>query len=128
MSHRRDDRAPSGSARGRRSGWMVAFLAASLGLLGVILAVPAAAAPRDDAGRVVPTRIHDRAQAEGEVRVLVELSLPSRRVGEGALSPRARAAYRREIVDTAARVLDRLDPHPPPVLRPYPPPPQPAVP
>src|SRR3990172_882434 len=74
MSHRRDDRAPSGSARGRRSGWMVAFLAASLGLLGVILAVPA---------------------------------------------PRARAAYRREIVDTAARVLDRLTRHPHRVLRRY---------
>ena len=98
---------------------MVAFLAASLGLLGVVLAVPAAAAPRDDAGRVVPTRIHDRAQAEGEVRVLVELSLPSRRVGGGALSPRARAAYRREIVDTAARVLDRLTRHPHRVLRRY---------
>ena len=98
---------------------MVAFLAASLGLLGVILAVPAAAAPRDDAGRVVPTRIHDRAQAESEVRVLVELSLPSRRVSEGTLSTRARAAYRREIVDTAARVLDRLTRHPHRVLRRY---------
>src|SRR3990172_10298046 len=113
MSHRRDDRAPSGSARGRRSGWMVEFVAARWGLLGVVLAVPAAAAPRDDAGRVVPTRIHDRAQAESEVRVLVELSLPSRRVSEGTLSTRARAAYRRGIGDTPARVPDRLARPPP---------------
>src|SRR3989338_9919174 len=110
MSHRRDDRAPWGSARGRRSGWMVAFLAASLVLLGVVLAVPAAAAPRDDAGRVVPTRIHDRAQAESEVRVLVELSLPSRRVSEGTLSTRARAAYRRGVEGPAARGRGRAAP------------------
>src|SRR3990170_2356056 len=87
---------------------LVVFLPASL-----------AAAPRDDEGRVVPTRIHDRARAEGEVRILVELSLPSRRVGEGALSTRAGAAYRREILDTAARVLSRLCRHPHPVLLRY---------
>src|SRR6266545_6527294 len=67
------------------------FLAASLLLLGVILSANVAAAPRDEDSRKVPTRIHDRAQAEGEVRVLVELALPSGRRAEGALSNQARS-------------------------------------
>src|SRR4030095_9044669 len=99
--------------------------AASLLLVGVALPTPALAqtqappAPRDDSKRVVPTRIHDRAQTEGEVRVLVELALPSNRRTESALSAQARFAYRQEIADTAARVLARLAKHPHQVFRPY---------
>src|SRR3989442_9418491 len=95
------------------------FLAASLLLLGVMLSANVAAAPRDEDNRKVPTRIHDRARAEGEVRVLVELALPSGRRAEGALSNQARSAYRREIADTAARVLSGLATHPHRVLRQY---------
>src|SRR6058998_688861 len=95
------------------------FLAASLLLLGVILSANVAAAPRNEDSRKVPTRIHDRARAEGEVRVLVELALPSGRRAEGALSNQARSAYRQEIADTAARVLNRLATHPHRVLRRY---------
>src|SRR5258705_2122809 len=80
---------------------------------------PAPPAPRDDSQRVVPTRVHDRAQAEGEVRVLVELALPSNRRTESTLSAQARFAYRQEIADTAARVLARLAKHPHQVLRRY---------
>jgi subtilisin family serine protease len=99
--------------------------AASLLLLGVALPTPALAqtqappAPRDDSKRVVPTRIHDRAQTEGEVRVLVELALPSNRRTESTLSAQARFAYRQEIADTAARVLARLAKHPHQVFRRY---------
>src|SRR4029453_5319553 len=99
--------------------------AASLLLLGVALPTPALAqtqappAPRDDSKRVVPTRIHDRAQAEGEGRVLVEPALPSNRRPESTLSAQARLAYRQEIVDTAARVLARLAKHPHQVFRRY---------
>ena len=95
------------------------LVAASLLLLGIILPTPALAAPRDDDKRVVPTRIHDRAQAEGEVRVLVELALPSNRRTESALTLQARSAYRQEIADTAARVLGRLAKHQHRVLRRY---------
>src|SRR5262245_5371113 len=84
------------------------LVAASFLLLGVALPTQALAqtgapsAPRDDSKRVVPTRIHDRAQAEGEVRVLVELALPSNRRTESTLSSaQARLAYRQEIADTA---------------------------
>src|SRR5437867_13162090 len=84
------------------------LLAASLLLLGAILPTSVVAAPRDDDSRVVPTKIHDRARAEGEVRVLVELALPSSRVAEGAVPSHARAAYRQEITDTASRLLSRL--------------------
>src|SRR3989454_12787484 len=79
------------------------LLAASLLLLGVILSANVAAAPRDEASRKVPTGIHDRARAEGEVRVLAELALPWGRRAEGALSIQARSAYRQAIADTAAR-------------------------
>src|SRR5437867_3707476 len=95
------------------------LLAASLLLLGAILPTSAVAAPRDDDSRVVPTKIHDRARAEGEVRVLVELALPSSRVAEGAGPSHARAAYRQEITDTASRLLSRLTQHPHRVLRRY---------
>src|SRR5437667_3818616 len=95
------------------------LLAASLLLLGAILPTSVVAASRDDDSRVVPTRIHDRARAEGEVRVLVELALPSSRRAESALSNQARSAYRQEIADTAARVLNRLATHPHDVLRRY---------
>ena len=94
-------------------------LAASLLLLGIIVPTLAVAAPRDEKSRVVPTRIHDRALAEGEVRVLVELALPSGRFAEGALTTQARAAYRQEITDTAARVLSRLTQSPHRVGRRY---------
>src|SRR5688500_16477953 len=103
---------------GRMRPWTPSLLAASLVLLAVsCLSTRAGAAPLDDENRVVPTPIHDRAQAEGEVRVLVELSLPSRRQAEGGLSGQARADYRKEISDTAARVLSRLTKHPHRVLR-----------
>ena len=94
-------------------------LAASLLLLGIILPTLAVAAPREEESRLVPTRIHDRALAEGEVRVLVELALPSGRFAEGALSTQARAAYRQEITDTASRVLSRLTQYPHRVGRRY---------
>src|SRR3989454_7659825 len=95
------------------------YLVASLLLLAVAHSGKAVAAPRDESARVVPTTIHDRAQAEGEVRVLVELALPSNRVAEGGLSSQARTAHRQEIADTAARVLSRLAKHPHRVLRRY---------
>src|SRR5215510_6163115 len=93
--------------------------AASFVILGIVLPTHALAAARDEDNRVVPTRIHDRAQAEGEVRVLVELALPSNRRTESALSAPARSAYRQEIVDTGARLLSRLAQHPHRVLRRY---------
>jgi len=95
------------------------LLSASLLLLAVLLPTHAGAAPRDEDSRKVPTRIHDRAQAEGDVRVLVELALPSGRRAEGALSNQARSAYRQEIADTASRVVSRLATHPHRVLRRY---------
>src|SRR4029453_8914265 len=101
------------------------LVAASFLLLRVALPTPALAqtpppsAPRDDSKRGVRSRIHDRAQAEGEVRVLVELALPSNRRTESPLSAQARLAYRQEIVDTAARVLARLAKHPHQVFRRY---------
>ncbi|HYS16063.1 MAG TPA: S8 family serine peptidase, partial [Candidatus Binatia bacterium] len=98
---------------------VLSFLATGLVLLGVALPAHVVAASRDEDRRVVPTRIHDRARAEGEVRVLVELSLPSNRVAERGLSSQARTAYRQEIADTAARVLSRLAKHPHRVLRRY---------
>src|SRR6266403_3290033 len=93
------------------------LLAASLFWLGIMLPMSVVAAPRDKDGRVVPTEIHDRVRAEGEVRVLVELALPSGRVAEGRLTSQTRAAYRQEIVDTASRVLSRLASHQYRVLR-----------
>jgi subtilisin family serine protease len=104
---------------------LLRLVAASVLMLGVALPtlshaqMQAPTAPRDDSKRVVSTRIHDRAQAEGEVRVLVELALPSNRRTEGALSAQARFAYRQEIADTAARVLARLAKHPHQVFRRY---------
>src|SRR5262245_22185696 len=104
---------------------LLGLVATSFLLLGIALPTRALAqtgapsAPRDDSGRVVPTRIYDRAQAEGEVRVLVELALPSNRRTESTLSAQARLAYRQEIADTAARVLARLANHPHQVFRRY---------
>src|SRR5213594_2214793 len=103
----------------RSASWMCGRLAASLLLLGIILPTLAVAAPRDEKSRVVPPRIHDRVLAEGEVRVLVELALPSGRFVEGALTTQARAAYRQEITDTASRVLSRLTQYPHRVVRRY---------
>jgi len=97
----------------------LSYFVASLLLLAVVHSGKAVAAPRDESARVVPTTIHDRARAEGEVRVLVELALPSNRVTEGGLSSQARTAHRQEIADTAARVLSRLAKHPHRVLRRY---------
>src|SRR3989454_1299286 len=102
-----------------RSACWVYSLAASLLLLGIILPTLAVAAPRDEKSRVVPTGTHDRALAEGEVRVLVELALPSGRFVEGALTTQARAVYRQEITDTASRVLSRLTQYPHRVARRY---------
>ena len=99
--------------------WVLSCLSASLLVLAVFLPTQVGAAPRDEERRVVPTRIHDRARDEGEVRVLVELALPSGRVAEGKLASETRAAYRQEITDTAARVLTRLTKHHHRVLRRY---------
>src|SRR5437899_6676217 len=101
------------------AGRALSFLAASLLLLGVLLPTNVVAAPADKDGHVVPTAIHDRARAEGEVRVLVELLLPSSRVAEGAVPSHARAAYRQEITDTASRLLSRLTQHPHRLFRSY---------
>src|SRR3989449_4114189 len=101
------------------AGRALSFLAASLLLLGVLLPTNVVAAPADKDGHVVPTAIHDRGRAEGEVRVLVELLLPSGRVAEGAVPNQARALYRQEITDAASRLLSRLTQHPHRVLRRY---------
>src|SRR5438093_762204 len=98
---------------------VLSFLAASLLLLGVLLPTNVVAAPPDKDGHVVPTAIHDRARAEGEVRVLVELLLPSGRVAEGAVPNQARALYRQEITDAASRLLSRLAQHQHRFLRRY---------
>src|SRR5216117_1459649 len=98
---------------------VLSFLASSLLLLGVLLPTNVVAAPPDKDGHVVPTAIHDRARAEGEVRVLVELLLPSGRVAEGAVPSQARALYRQEITDAASRLLSRLAQHQHRVLRRY---------
>src|SRR5215471_8785061 len=101
------------------SAWRRTLLSANLLLLGVILPTQVLAAPADPKPRAVPSTLHDRARAEGEVRVLVELALPSGRVAESALASQARAAYRQEITDTASRVLSRLATHQYRVLRRY---------
>src|SRR5437667_7962770 len=93
------------------SRWLRSSISVNLLLLAVILPAPALAAPPDQKPRVVPSALHDRALAEGEVRVLVELALPSGRVAESALAVQARAAYRQEITDTGSRVLSRLAQH-----------------
>src|SRR5690349_11750592 len=77
-------------------------------LLGIILPAHALAAPPDPNPRAVPSALYDRARAEGDVRVLVELALPSGRVAENALAAQARVTYRQEIADPAARVLSQL--------------------
>src|SRR5262245_31597814 len=97
----------------------LSYLIASLLLLALVDSGKAAAAPRGEAARVVPTAIHDRARVEGDVRVLVELSLPSRRAAEGGLAGPARSAFRQEVADTTARVLSRLANHPYRVIRRY---------
>src|SRR6266850_2203046 len=101
------------------SAWLRSLLSASLLLLGVILPTQVLAGPADQKPRAVPRTLHDRALAEGEVRVLVELALPSGRVAESALKSQAVAAYRQEITDTASRVLSRLATHRHRVLRRY---------
>src|SRR2546427_5052139 len=69
------------SGRPTRSTSLCPLLAAGVLLLAVIVPGRALAAP-GDANRLVPTKIYDRALAEGEVRVLVELALPSGRFAE----------------------------------------------
>src|SRR5438128_3433585 len=101
------------------SAWLRALLSVNLLLLGFVLTTQAHAAPPDQKPRAVPSTLHDRALAEGEVRVLVELALPSGRITESALASQARAAYRQEITDTASRVLSRLATHQHRVLRRY---------
>src|SRR5437016_13010120 len=101
------------------AGRALSFLAASLLLLGVLLPTNVVAAPADKDGHVVPTAIHDRARAEGEVRVLVALLLPSGRVAEGAVPNQARALHRQELTDPAPRLLSRLTQPPHRVLRRY---------
>src|SRR5262245_16982333 len=93
------------------SAWRRTLISVNLLLLGVILPAHALAAQGDKTPRVVPRALHDRALAEGEVRVLVELALPSGWVAESALTSQARPAFRQEITDTAARVLSRLAKH-----------------
>src|SRR5256886_7070596 len=101
------------------SRWLRSSISVNLLLRGVILPAHAPAAPPDQKPRVVPSALHDRALAEGEVRVLVELALPSGRVAESARAIQARAAYRQEITDTGSRVLSRLAQHQYRVLRRY---------
>jgi hypothetical protein len=101
------------------SAWRRALISVNLLLLGVILHAHALAAQGDKTPRVVPRALHDRALAEGEVRVLVELALPSGRVAEGALTNQSRPAFRQEITDTASRVLSRLAKHQYRVIRRY---------
>jgi subtilisin family serine protease len=105
------------------SAWIRALISVNLLWLGVILPAQALAAPPEQRpehkARAVPRALHDRALAEGEVRVLVELALPSGRVAESKLAIQARAAYRQEISDTAARVLSHLSKHRYRVLRRY---------
>jgi len=57
--------------------WLRSLLSANLLLLGVILPTQVLAAPPDQTARAVPSTLHDRARAEGEVRVLVENSVVS---------------------------------------------------
>ena len=99
--------------------WLRSPISVNLLLLGVILPAQALAAPPDQTPRAVPSALHDQALAEGEVRVLVELALPSGRVAESPLAIQARGAYRQEIVDTGARVLSQLANHRYRVLRRY---------
>src|SRR5207245_10168057 len=101
------------------AGRALSFLAASLLLLGVLLPTNGVAAPADKDGHVVPTAIHDRARAEGEVRVLVELLLPSGRGAEGAVPNQARALYRQEVTDAASPSPRRPTHAPPRALRPF---------
>src|SRR5215470_6958982 len=99
--------------------WLRSPISVNVLLLGVILPAPALAAPPDPNPRAVPSALHDQALAEGEVRVLVELALPSGRVTESVVATQARAAFRQEIADTGARVLSGLAAHPFRVLRQY---------
>ncbi len=75
--------------------WLRSPISVNLLLLGVLLSTPAFAAPPDQQPHAVPSALYDRARAEGEVRVLVELALPSGRITESALASQARAAYDR---------------------------------
>src|SRR5262245_34628813 len=97
--------------------WLRSPISVNLLLLSVLLPVHALAAPPDQKPRTVPSALHDRALAEGEVRVLVELALPSGRVAEASLGLQARAVYRREIADAGSRVLSQLASHRYRVLR-----------
>jgi subtilisin family serine protease len=103
------------------STWRRALISVNVLWLGVIL--PAYALPAyalaSPADQRVPSTLQDRALAEGEVRVLVQLALPSGRVAAGALAPQALTGYRQEIADTAARVLSRLAQHRYRILRQY---------
>src|SRR5262245_45501670 len=101
------------------SSWLRSSISVNLLLLGIILPAHALAAPPDQKPPVVPSALHDRALAEGEVRGPVRLAFPSGRVAESPLAVHARAAYRQEITDTGSRVLSRLAPHQYRVLRRY---------
>src|SRR5437870_13777737 len=84
------------------AGRALSFLATSLLLLGVLLPTNVVAAPADKDGSVVPPAIHHRARAEGEVRVLVELLLPSGRLAGGPVPNQARALGRQEVIARGA--------------------------
>ena len=99
--------------------WRRSPISVNLLLLGVLLPAHALAAPAAQNPRAVPSALHDRARAEGEVRVLVEFALPSGRVAESALAAPARSAFRQEIADTGSRVLSQLSQHQYRVLRRY---------
>jgi len=99
------------------SPWLRSPISVNLLLLAVLLPVNALAAPPDQKPRTVPSALHDRALAEGEVRVLVELALPSGRVAEAAIETQGRAAYRQEIADAGSHVLSQLASHRYRVLR-----------
>src|SRR5215831_10893219 len=97
--------------------WLRSPISVNVLLPGVLLPVHVLAAPPEQEPRTVPNALHDRARAEGEVRVLVELALPSGRVAETALGVQARTAYRQEITDAGSRVLSQLTSHRYRVLR-----------
>src|SRR5262249_4683353 len=105
------------SGRPRRSVAPCPLLAAGLLLLAFVVSTPSFAV--GDSNGVGPTAIYDRAVAEGQVRVLVELALPSgRRAGSPAATP-GRRAFRRALAATAWRGLSRLAAPPHRVLRRY---------
>src|SRR5947208_779644 len=82
---------------------------AGLGAILTLLSAPLAPAPRAAASLKIPQRLRARSQQAGHVRVLVELTLPSRPVPEATLPTTAAVvAQRQAIQGRAASLLSRL--------------------